>query len=83
MKRTAHIYLVCFFTAIVILFAGPVSAQTDAYDPLTVSEQRNPEILDLTVNDTGRQRDISIRVYLSLAKLASPVILYSHGWGGS
>lgn len=83
MNRIAHICLICFFTAIVILFAGPVSAQTDAYDPLTVSGQRSPERLDLVVNDTGRQRAIPVLVYLPPQKSSAPVVLFSHGLGGS
>jgi predicted dienelactone hydrolase len=83
MNRTTPICVMHFFTTLLILLAGPVSAQTDAYDPLTVSDRRSPERLDLIVNDTGRQRDISIRVYLPSAPSPSPVVLFSHGWGGS
>lgn len=53
------------------------------YDPLAVLSQVTPRLVDLTVNDFERQRDIPIRVYLPQARQAAPVILFSHGLGGS
>jgi len=53
------------------------------YDPLTVPSSFKPEIVDLTIKDTARQRDIPIRVYLPQAKAPAPVIIFSHGLGGS
>ncbi|MEZ5402548.1 MAG: hypothetical protein R2729_22930 [Bryobacteraceae bacterium] len=38
--------------------------------------------LDLAVHDTARNRDIPIKVYLPAAS-AAPVVLFSHGLGGS
>jgi predicted dienelactone hydrolase len=75
--------LICFFIFTVILLSGVVRAQNAVYSPLSVSGRSSPEWLDFTVNDTERQRNIPIRVYFSSAQSASPVILYSHGWGGS
>ncbi len=54
-----------------------------SYDPLAVPEAFKPEYLDLTVHDAGRNRDIPIRVYLPSDKEPAPVILFSHGLGGS
>jgi predicted dienelactone hydrolase len=82
MNRIAQIYLLCFLAAIVTLFASPVSPQADAYDPLKVSDRHSPEWLDLTVDDTGRQRAIPIRICLPLSKSPAPVVLFSHGLGG-
>jgi predicted dienelactone hydrolase len=82
MNHTAHISLMCFFAAIVVIFADPFSAHTDVYDPLSVSEQLSPQKIDLRVYDAERKREIPIRVYLPLKKSSVPVILLGHGMGG-
>jgi predicted dienelactone hydrolase len=66
-----------------VLFVIPVIADMPAYNPLAVSSQVAPEIVDCEVTDGQRQRDIPIRVYLPPVKSPSPVILFSHGLGGS
>lgn len=43
MNRTVNICLICCCAVIEILIAGPVSAQSDAYDPLAVSDLAGPE----------------------------------------
>jgi len=53
------------------------------YDPLSVPAQVVPDIVNLTVKDLKRQRDIPIRAYLPLAIQAAPVVMFSHGLGGS
>lgn len=53
------------------------------YDPLRVAPGAAPEVIDLTVRDAKRQRGIPVRVYLPAARTPSPVILFSHGLGGS
>jgi predicted dienelactone hydrolase len=63
-----------------LLFAGQVFA---AYDPLSVPDGFKPATLDLTVHDQGRKRDIPLRVYLPSSKTPAPVVLFSHGLGGS
>jgi predicted dienelactone hydrolase len=57
--------------------AGPV------YDPLSVPDQRGVRTLDLTVKDEGRNREIPIHVYLPTRTTPQPVVLFSHGLGGS
>lgn len=55
-----------------------------AYDPLALStEQTVPKFVDLTIEDTARSRQIPIRVWLPAKKDPAPVILFSHGLGGS
>ena len=66
-----------------LLFAANAIMAGSAYDPLAVKAQFTPEIIDLTVNDAERKRDIPIRVYLPVEKTPSPVVLFSHGLGGS
>ncbi|MBN2450178.1 MAG: dienelactone hydrolase [Lentisphaeria bacterium] len=62
--------------------AAPVAAGP-GYDPLAISEGLSPAPLDLTVTDAARQREIPIRVYLPVADLPAPVVLFSHGLGGT
>jgi predicted dienelactone hydrolase len=54
-----------------------------AYDPLAIAPAGAPPTLDLTINDGGRGREIPLRVYLPAAKTPQPVVLFSHGLGGS
>lgn len=61
---------------------GQVAAQDRRYDPLIISDQHATTI-DLTITDQTRHRDIPIRVYLPAAAGAAPVVLFSHGLGGS
>lgn len=61
--------------------AAPVRA--DVYDPLAVPAAREPVIHDLTVEDSSRDREIPIRVFLPGQPDPAPVILFSHGLGGS
>lgn len=53
------------------------------YDPLAVSADFGPQEVELTIKDISRHRDIPVRVYLPQATQAVPVILFSHGLGGS
>ena len=64
-------------------FAIAAAEGRPAYDPLTTTSQIAPEILNFDVHDNARQRDIPIQVYLPREKSPSPVILFSHGLGGS
>ncbi|MFN8008976.1 MAG: alpha/beta fold hydrolase [Terriglobia bacterium] len=54
-----------------------------SYDPLLVPDPNNVVTLDLTVHDEERQREIPLRICLPSQKSPSPVILFSHGLGGS
>lgn len=53
------------------------------YDPIAVPAVTLPAPLDLTVRDAQRQRDIPVRVYLPAGEAPAPVVLFSHGLGGS
>lgn len=65
-----------------LLLASATSYGVD-YDPLAVSKDFTPQEVDLTVKDIRRHRVILIRVYLPQATQAAPVVLFSHGLGGS
>ena len=76
MKRLfiIHLVLALAFTAV---------AGTQSYDPLAVSAAATPKIVDLTVHDAARNRDLPVRVYLPTNTAPVPVILFSHGLGGN
>jgi predicted dienelactone hydrolase len=61
--------------------AGTVGAGNS--DPLAVNPAFHASHLDLTVHDAARNRDLPIRVYLPTNTTPEPVILFSHGLGGS
>jgi predicted dienelactone hydrolase len=66
----------------VVSSTGSLANAAD-YDPLMIPETAEIETLDLTVQDADRGREIPIRVYLPPATGAAPVVLFSHGLGGS
>jgi predicted dienelactone hydrolase len=61
--------------------AGEIRA--NSYNPLVVDPAFHPAHVDLTVHDAARNRDIPVRVYLPTNTMPEPVILFSHGLGGS
>ena len=76
-----HVWRPGFLT--LLLFAAPSIAFAQSYDPLAVSKDGQVQTVDLTVHDTARKRDLPIRVYLPPEKSSAPVLLFSHGLGGS
>ncbi|NNM29317.1 MAG: dienelactone hydrolase [Akkermansiaceae bacterium] len=54
-----------------------------SYDPLVVPDGAKAAVHDLEVRDAGRDREIPVRVYLPAGKGSHPVVLFSHGLGGS
>ena len=54
-----------------------------AYDPLLALSNAAPKVMDLDVTDSQRKRTIPIRIYLPATASPAPVILFSHGLGGS
>lgn len=65
------------------LFSLSCACAIAAYDPLATSPSLAIEHLDLTVQDTTRTRQIPIRIYLASGITSAPVVLFSHGLGGS
>ena len=72
MKSLVFTFLACFA-------ATPVFA----YDPMKLPEAALAAPLDFTVQDASRERALPIRVYLPAVSKAVPVVLFSHGLGGS
>jgi len=79
------IQLVNRYTAVALLSLGTAGEiHASGYDPLAVAAGANPARIDLTVHDAARDRDIPLRVYLPTNTASPvPVILFSHGLGGS
>jgi predicted dienelactone hydrolase len=53
------------------------------YDPLEINEETEVGVIDLSFTDLDRDREIPLRVYLPERREALPVIMFSHGLGGS
>jgi predicted dienelactone hydrolase len=66
---------------VILAFAGEVRA--NGYDPLAINPAFHPSHVDLTVHDAARNRDLPVRVYLPTNTMPEPVVLFSHGLGGS
>ncbi len=63
--------------------AAPAAAPAKAYDPLAKDAKPLAAPLDLIVHDKARDRNLPLRVYLPADNAAAPVVLFSHGLGGS
>jgi hypothetical protein len=68
---------------VLVISSAVLFARSDApYDPLFVDKYQ-PSQQDLTVRDQKRSREIPIRVCLPKEKTPAPIVLFSHGLGGS
>ena len=68
--------------------ARPTPAETvkttrPAYDPLRVEADVLPEPVELVAHDSARERGLPLLAYLPVAGEPAPVLLFSHGLGGS
>jgi predicted dienelactone hydrolase len=50
---------------------------------MAVAKDFKPAQLDLTVHDAKRDRYLPVRVYLPANRTPAPVVLFSHGLGGT
>ena len=75
--------ILCVLAILLQLSAVEATAEGLPYDPLAVATGVVPETIALTVKDAARNRDIPVRIYLSVEKTPAPVVLFSHGLGGS
>jgi predicted dienelactone hydrolase len=66
-----------------LLMASILAALGKEYDPSAVDPGFRAETRDLTVHDAKRSRDIPVRIYLPVNGTPEPVVLFSHGLGGS
>ena len=60
-----------------------VTSLAGDYDPCAVPAPGDVDTIDLTVKDETRSRGIPLRVYLPAAESPAPVVLFSHGLGGT
>jgi predicted dienelactone hydrolase len=65
-----------------LLTLVPAWAAKPPYDPLKVPD-RQVRTLELEFTDTSRKRDLPVLVYLPEAGEPAPVVLFSHGLGGT
>ncbi len=71
--------------AVIVVAITAAAARVGAadYDPLSQSDDAAPPSLELIAKDEARSRDIPLRVYLPSTDKPAPVVLFSHGLGGS
>jgi len=74
---------VCKLIFIVVMSVSRLSPQDRPYDPMTVQDSAKIQTLDLTVQDEVRKREIPIRIYFCESTSPVPVVIFSHGLGGS
>jgi len=75
--------LLFIVSLLLLISASTLTSPIDAaYDPLLVDNYK-PTQIDLAVKDGKRSRDVPIRVFLPKQKTPAPVVLFSHGLGGS
>ena len=83
MEKTVRISIICLLAVIATVGITPVLSLAGPYNPLEIQSKIIPAQLELSVYDTVRQRSIPIRVYLPPDTAPAPVVLFSHGLGGS
>jgi predicted dienelactone hydrolase len=72
-----------FFRAILAAsIVVSVAAKPSTYDPLAVGK-KDVDSVTFELKDKAREREIPIRVYLPETEKAVPVVIFSHGLGGS
>jgi len=70
------------FTTISFVFST-AKGDEQSYGPLDISSNWKAETLAIAVKDLARNREIPLRVYLPAIKTPAPVVLFSHGLGGT
>lgn len=66
---------------LLLIVAGKVCAE--GYNPLAVDPLFHAKYVDISFHDASRDRDIPLRIYLPTNTTPEPVVLFSHGLGGS
>jgi predicted dienelactone hydrolase len=70
-------------SAVLLMLTAAGTVRAQSYDPLAVDPSFHAKHIDLSFNDTKRNRNIPLRIYLPTNTTPQPVILFSHGLGGS
>jgi predicted dienelactone hydrolase len=69
--------------AALVILAVVGAVHANSYDPLAIDSTFSATHLDMIVHDAFRNHNIPIRIYLPANTGAEPVVLFSHGLGGS
>src|SRR5258708_34347658 len=72
---------ICVSLPMLASAAPPVAAT--GYNPMAIPANAGTRVVDLSLGGRGPTRQIPLRVYLPETKSAAPVVLFSHGLGGS
>ncbi len=73
-----------FSIGVLGLCAALAAAQeTTSYDPLRGSASAKIALLDLVIDDSERKRELPVLIYLPAGDQPAPVVLFSHGLGGT
>ena len=83
MKTSVGLHHFLLLFAVLLTSVWPASGGENIYDPLSVPDVKPPSTVDFLVHDQARRRKLPIRIYLPPGKQPSPVVLFSHGLGGS
>ena len=62
---------------------GMIISAPSAYDPNRVDAGFQPKTIDMTLRDAKRSRDLPIKFYLPETTKVAPIVIFSHGLGGS
>jgi len=63
--------------------AAQSSSKPEPYNPLLIPASNAVRQVDLNVSDTARAREIPLRIYLPADTNPAPVVIFSHGLGGT
>ena len=76
--------IICMGILAAVFVSGSSAAAEANYDPLAVSSAGLPTPVDIIVDDGAREhREIPLRIYLPVAKSPAPIVIFSHGLGGT
>jgi predicted dienelactone hydrolase len=82
MSGRVHIRMIRLLTAPILAATVMAAEEPKRYDPLKVPETAVTS-LTFEARDAGRDRTLPLRVYLPESAKPAPVVLFSHGLGGS
>jgi predicted dienelactone hydrolase len=74
---------VMFLAAVIILLSSAGLYAGEKYDPLVLDIRAGVGTIEISVSDASRSREIPLIVYLPSAAGKAPVVLFSHGLGGT
>jgi len=83
MKKFSSLVACLSAAALALILAMGAGARASSYDPLAVDPSFHAAQVDLSFHDAARDRDIPVRIYLPTNTAPEPVVLFSHGLGGS